>query len=153
MEKWLFFEQKNGLTPLEKCQFFAFLILVFLWRRKSFFISRISYNTFFWAIFAKKSLKNGDYSTKTIGEPLWKNLNFSTFWTCCFYSLEKRFFFPEYRKTHFPGLYCLKTKVGKMAIFRTKEWVNPSGKISILSTFWTYCFFSLESRSFSSRIS
>ena len=36
--------------------------------------------------------------------PLRKNLNFSTVLTCCFYSLERRFFLLEYRKTHFPSL-------------------------------------------------
>ena len=34
-----------------------------------------------------------------------------------FYSLERRFLVLEYRKRHFPGLYCLKKKVGKMANF------------------------------------
>ena len=29
----------------------------------------------------------------------------------------------EYRKRHFPGLCCLKTKVGKMTIFGPKAWV------------------------------
>ena len=37
----------------------------------------------------------------------------------------------EYHKTHFPGLYCLKKKVGKMTIFGPKLWVNPFGKMSI----------------------
>ena len=41
------------------------------------------------------------------------------------------FFVLEYRKRHFPGLYCLKKKVGKMFIFRTKPWVNPFERISI----------------------
>ena len=41
---------------------------------------------------------------------LWKNVNFSTFWTSWFYSLEKRFFVLEYRKRHFPGLCYLKQK-------------------------------------------
>ena len=41
---------------------------------------------------------------------LWKNVNFSTFWTSRFYSLEKRFFVLEYRKRHFPGLCYLKKK-------------------------------------------
>ena len=35
----------------------------------------------------------------------WKNLNFSTFLTSCFYGLESRYFVLQYRKTHFPGLY------------------------------------------------
>ena len=35
------------------------------------------------------------------------------------------FFVLEYRKTLFPGLYCLKTKDRKMANFGQKPWVNP----------------------------
>ena len=38
-------------------------------------------------------------------------------------------FIEEYRKRHFPGLYCLKKKAGKMAIFGPKPWVNPFGKM------------------------
>ena len=58
MEKWPFFDQSHGLTPLEKCQFFDF-------------------------------------------------------WTSCFFSLERVFFVLEYRKRHFPGLYCLQKKLEK----------------------------------------
>ena len=58
----------------------------------------------------KKKLKNGHFWTITMGLPLWKNVNFSTFWTSIFYSLERRFFVLECRKRHFPGLYCLKKK-------------------------------------------
>ena len=60
-----------------------------------------------------------------------KNVNFSTFSTSCFYSLEVRFSVLKYRKRHFPGLYSLKKEVGKMAIFEQKAWVNPCGKMSI----------------------
>ena len=67
--------------------------------------------------------------------PFGKNFNFSTVWTSCFYSLERRFFVLEYRKRHFLGLYCLKKKVGKMAIFGQKPWVNPFGKMSIFRLF------------------
>ena len=45
------------------------------------------------------------------------------------------FFVLEYRKTLFPGLYCLKTKDGKMANFGTKPWVNPLEKIPIFPLF------------------
>ena len=41
----------------------------------------------------------------------------------------------DYRKKHFPGLYCLKKKVGKMAIFGPKPWVNPFGKMLIFRLF------------------
>ena len=42
-----------------------------------------------------------------------------------------RFFVVEYRKRHFPGLYCVKKKLGKMAIFGPKPCVNLYGKMSI----------------------
>ena len=80
------------------------------------------------------------FLNKTMGEPLWKNLNFSAFSTCCFYRLERRFFVLEYCKTHFPGLYCKKNRHGKMAIFWAKPWVNPFGKISIFQLFQRVVF-------------
>ena len=58
-----------------------------------------------------------------------------TFRTSFFYSLERRFFVLEYRKRDFHGLYCRKKKVGKMAIFGPKPWVNPFGKMSIFRIF------------------
>ena len=70
-----------------------------------------------------------------MGYPHGKNVNLSTFWTCCFYSLEKSFFVLEYRKRHFHGLYCLQKKVAKMAIFGAKQWVIPLGKMSIFRLF------------------
>ena len=83
----------------------------------------------------KTSWKNGHFWTKTMGYPLWKNVNFSTFWTLCFYSLERCFLVLECRKTHFPGLYCLKKKVGKMAFFGPKVWVNPLEKSEFFDFF------------------
>ena len=50
----------------------------------------------------------------------WKNVNFSTFLTSCFYILETRFLVLEYRKRHFPGLYCLKKTTWKNGHFWTK---------------------------------
>ena len=55
-----------------------------------------------------------------MGLPLWKNVNFSTFGTSCFDSLERRFFALEYRKGYFPGLYYLKKKSWKTGHFWTK---------------------------------
>ena len=54
---------------------------------------------------------DGRFWTKTMGEPLCKNVNFSTSLTYCFQSLQKRFFVVKYCERHFPGLYCLKKKV------------------------------------------
>ena len=67
-----------------------------------------------------------------------------TFWTSCFYSLERSFLVLEYRERHFPCQYCLKKQVGIMVIFGQKPWVNPFVKMSIFFTFRTCCFYSVE---------
>ena len=94
----------------------------------------------------KKRWKNSQFLTKTRDKPLCKNANFSTFGTFCFYCLKTRFFVLQYRKTHFPGLYCLKKKDGKMAIFWPKPWTNPFRKMAIFPLFGLLacCFYSLE---------
>ena len=51
-----------------------------------------------------------------MGLPLRKNVNFSTFWTSRFYSLERRFFALEYHKRHFPIL-TIKKKHEKVVFF------------------------------------
>ena len=105
LEKWSFLDQNHGLTHLEKSQFLDCLKGLFLWRTISFSGSKMSLNIFFWPI---------------LPEPLWKNLNFSTFWNSCFYSLERRFFVLKYRKTHFPGVYGRKRKSWRNGHFWTK---------------------------------
>ena len=52
----------------------------------------------------------------------------------CF-SLERHIFVLEYRKSYFPGLYSIRRKVGKTAVFGAITWVNPFGKISIFLLF------------------
>ena len=79
-EKWPFLDQNHGITTLEKCDFFDFLIFFFLQPRKTFIVV-------------------------------------------------------QYRKRHLPGLYCLKKKVGKTAIFGPKPWVNHFRKLSIFKLF------------------
>ena len=85
-----------------------------------------------------------NFGPKPWVNPSGKMSNFWNFWTSCFYSLERCFFVLEYHKRHFPGLYCLKKKVWKIAIFGPKPWINPFGKISIFLIFWTSCFYSLK---------
>ena len=89
-----------------------------------------------------------NFGPKPWVNPFRKNLNFSTVLTSSFHSLERRFFHLEYLKTHFPGVYCLKQKDGKMANFGPKPWANPFGKNLTFSTFSTFCFYSLERRFF-----
>ena len=72
-----------------------------------------------------------------------KDVNFLSFSTLCFYSLERRFWVLEYHKRHFPGLYCLKKKVRKVAIFRPKPWVNRFRKMSIFRIFELFVIIAL----------
>ena len=111
MEKWTFLDQNHGLTPLKKCQFFAFLTSCFYGLERRFFVLEYR-KRHFPSLYClkKKNWKNDHFWTKTTGKSLWKNVNFSTWWTSCFYGLERCFFYLEDRKGHFPGQYCLKKK-------------------------------------------
>ena len=72
------------------------------------------------------------FGPKTWVNPFGKTPIFRLFEVDVFIALKGFLFFVlEYRKRYFPGLYCLKKKVGKMAIFGPKPWVNPFGKMSI----------------------
>ena len=75
-------------------------------------------------------LKKKGWKTDSFGPKTWVNPfgKMSVFWLLkllVFYSLKRRFFVLEYHKRHFPGLYWLGKKVGKMDIFEPKPWVNP----------------------------
>ena len=58
---------------------------------------------------------------------------------------RKAFFGLEYRKRHFPGLYCIKKKVGKMSICGPKRWVNRFAKMSIFQLFERFVFIAQKS--------
>ena len=136
MEKWPIFEENQGFTPLEKCQFLDFFNFLFLLPINAFFGSRISKNTSYLPLLSKKNkLKKWPISEQNHGlTPLEKCQFFDFFLTSCFYCLEMRFIVLEYHKTHFPSLYFLKKK-GKRANFLTIPWVNPFGKMSIFRLF------------------
>ena len=121
MEKWLFLDQNHGLTPWEKCQFCDFLDFLFLQPRKTFFVLEDRVRHFRGLYWLKtKVQKKGHYLTKTMCSPLWKNCNFSTSWTSCFYSLERRFIVLEYRKSYFLWPILPKNKSWKNGWFGTK---------------------------------
>ena len=71
------------------------------------------------------------FRPKPWNNPFGKMAIFPTFSTSFIYSLERHLFVLEYRKRHFPGLYCLKQKAGKIAILGPKPWVNPLEKMAI----------------------
>ena len=65
---------------------------------------------------------------------------FELFDVVVFKAYKGVFFVLEYRRRHFPGLYCLKRKVGEMVIFGPKPSVNPLGKMSIIRLFERFVF-------------
>ena len=69
LEKWPFLDQIQGLTPLEKCQFYDFLnFLFFTASKRVFSLQNIVKDIFLPFITKKKSWKNGHFCTKTIGK-------------------------------------------------------------------------------------
>ena len=129
LEKCQFFDLNDGLTTLEKCQFLDFITLLFFSLERAFFYSRISWKTFSLPIWPKKRVwKNGHFCTKMMGLPLWKKVNFSTFWTSCYYSLERLFFVLEYPERNFPGLYCLKKSLEKWPFLDLNHRLTPLEK-------------------------
>ena len=131
MEKRPFLDQNHGLTPLENVNFSTIWTSFFYSLEKRFSVLEYRKRHFPGLYCLKKEVgKMAFFWTKTM-----EKCQISTFWTSCFYSLERSFFVLEYRKRYFPGLYCLKKEVGKMAIFGRKPRVNPFGKMSIFRLF------------------
>ena len=130
------FGPKPWVIPLGKMSTFDFLNFLFLSIDNSFFV--LEYHSKHFPgpyCLNKKSWKNGHFWTKNHRLTPLEKCEFFDFWTSFFFSLEKRFFVLQYRKRHFPGLYCLKKKSGKLAILGPKPWVNPFGKTSIFRLF------------------
>ena len=73
------------------------------------------------------------------GPKPWENINFSNFSTSTFYSLEKPFSVPEYRKTPYPGQDCLKKKKKYWAILDKNHGLTPLEKSQFLD-FVTFLF-------------
>ena len=106
MENWPIFDQNHG--PLWKNDNFSiFCTSCFYSLETRFFLLEYRKTHFPGPYCQKKRMENGKFFTKRLDKPLWKNDNFSTFWSSWFYSLERRFYVLKYRKTHFPGLYYL----------------------------------------------
>ena len=142
------FRAKPWVNLLEKCQFFDFFNFLFLLPRNAFFRSRISWKTFYLALLSKKKkFQKWPIFEQNHGLTFWKNVNFSTFSTSCFYCREMRFFVLEYHETHFTYLYSLKKKMEKWPVFEQNHGLTPLEKCQFFD-FWTSCFYCLEMRFF-----
>ena len=127
---------KPQVNPFGKISTFRlFELYLFIDQKGFFWFQNVVKHIFLTYIALKKKLEKQSFLDQKYGLTLWKNLNFLTSLTFRFYSLERCFLVLEYRKNNFPGLYCLKKQVGKMAIFGPKPWVNPFTKMSIFRLF------------------
>ena len=130
-------EQNHGLTPLEKCQFFDLLNLLFLQPRKEFFsFQNIVKDIFLGYIAKKKRLEKWPFSErKPWVNPFGKMSIFRPFELVVFIAQKRRFFLLEYCKRHFPDLHRLKKKSWKNGHFWTKTIDYPLWRNVNFSTF------------------
>ena len=77
----------------------------------------------------------GIFKPKPWVNPFAKMSMFGLFQLLVFIGPKSPSFVLVYLKKHSPELYCLKKKVGKMAFFGPKPWVNPFGKMSVYGRF------------------
>ena len=135
VEKWSFLDQNHGLICLEKCQFFDFLNLFFYSLKWCFFVLEYRKRHFLCLYCLKKKLEKLPILDQSNGLTPLEKSHFFDYSKLLFFGLERRFFVLEYRKRHFLGLYWIKKKVGKMAIFGPKQWVKRFRKKSIFRLF------------------
>ena len=74
-------DQNHGLSPFKKMSIFRrFELFVFIAQKGAFPLKNIVKDIFLAYIAYKKNVgKMAIFGPKTIGYPLWKNVNFSTF--------------------------------------------------------------------------
>ena len=82
----------------------------------------------------------GIFEPKPWVNPFGKTSIFGLFELFLFIAPKRPSFVLEYLKKHSTGLYYLKKKVRKMAIFGPKPWVTPFGKMSIFGLFKLFVF-------------
>ena len=116
--KMAIFGQKPIVNPFGIISIFRlFEPLVSITQKGVFFVVDCRKTHFPGLFCLKEKLERWLFLDQNHELPLWKHLNFSSFLFPCFYSLEEGFFVLEYRKTHFPGLYCLKKEKFQNADF------------------------------------
>ena len=137
--------KNHGLTPLEKCQIFAFLKSTFFWYKIDSFPSRTLQTTLLRTILLTKKKKLSYFSPKIrkkrekLSNPLKKNKIFD-FLNRFFLRLKWLDFYLQGHKTHCSGLFCWKTKQGQNFQFFTKNHgLTPLEKCQF-STFLNPCF-------------
>ena len=148
-EKMANFGPKPWVNTFGKMSIFGlFELLVFIALKGFFLFQNIVKDIFLAYTASKKNFEKWPYLDQNHGLTPFDKCQFFDFLICLFSQPRKAFFVLEYRKRHFPGLYCLKKKVRKTAIFGPKPWVNPFPKKANFSTFLISGFYRIEKRYF-----
>ena len=132
------FGPKPWVNPVRKMSIFRlFELLVFIAQKSIFFVLEYRKRHVPGLYCLKKNkLEKQQFLDQNGGLTPLEKCQFFDFVNFLFLQPKKAFFLViEYRKRHFNGLYCLKEKVLKMAIFGPKPWVNPLRKMSIFRLF------------------
>ena len=129
------FGPKPWANPFGKISIFRlFKLLVFFNLQRLFFVLQYRKRHFpGHYCLKKKSLKNAHFWTKTMGK-IEKLSIFRLFELLVFLGQKRVFSFQNIIKQIFLA-YIAEKKVGKMAIFGPKPWVNSFGKMSIFRLF------------------
>ena len=131
---------KPWVNPFEKMSIFRLYGLsVFIAQKGVVSFQNIIKDSFL-AYIAKTKVQKWPFLDQTDGLTPLENCQFFNVLNFLFLQPSKAFLVLECHKRHFPGLYCLKRKVGKMAIFGPKRRVNPFGKMSICRLFGVHVF-------------
>ena len=103
------FGPKPWVNPFGKMSIFRlFELLVFIVQKGVFLFQNIVKDIFLAYIAFKKKLEKWPFLDQNHGLTPFEKCQFFDFLDVFFYSLERCFFVVEYRKRHFPCLYCLK---------------------------------------------
>ena len=129
------FKPKPWVNPFGKMAILDFFNFLFLQPRKTFFRSGISEKTFSCQIKTKKNLEKWPFLDHKHGLTFLEKMSiFRLFELLVFIAQNGVFVVLEYRKRHFPGLYCLKN-IWKNGHFSSKSVGYPVRKNVNSSTF------------------
>ena len=115
--------------------FRLFHFLVFIAQKGFFSFQNIVKDIFLAYIALKKMLEKWPFLDQNHGLTHFEKYKFFDFLKFLFLQPKRRFLVLQYRKRHFPGLYCLNKQVGKMTIFGPKTSDYPFEKMSVFRLF------------------
>ena len=127
------FGPKPCVNPFGKMSIFRLVELLVFMTQKGVFGFQNIIESFFWSILRKKKkLQKWPFLDQNRGLTPQEKCQFFDFLNFLFLCSRKAFFRSRISQNTFSqSILRTKKKVGKMAIFRPKPWINPFGRMSI----------------------